>query len=401
MKTQRKFTSTIVLGFVFFLLAGCAVHQESIGNPEFPYPLTDAKVGDIFHLATGHKLTREQMLDAIGDTRVIFVGETHDNPAAHRLELEVLQGVFRRNPGHATLAMEMFTPSQQPTLDRWSAGELDEKDFLREVGWFENWRMNFAYYRPLLDFCRDNHIPILALNAPKSLVHQVGRTPLDKLPDDVRKKLPELDFSDPYQRALTESIYSGHVKNQTMSAGFLRVQTLWDETMAQNLADYLKNPAGKNQQVVAIAGGNHIRYGFGIPRRLHRRLPISYLLVGSREIEIPKENEAQMMDVDIPQFPMRPWDYLELTRYEKIDSGVKLGVLINDAETGVKIEMVVPGSVGEKAGLHKGDILTRANGTQLKDRFDLLYLLMNLKTGEKLPLVVQRGEEQLDLEADF
>ena len=389
------------IGLLLLSLTACSSNPKLIGNPEAPYPISNPTLDDLIHLPTGHKVEQPDMLEAIGDTRVIFVGETHDNPASHRLQVEILQGLQQRNPGQLTLAMEMFTTEQQAVLDRWTAGELEEKDFLREVAWFENWRMNFALYRPLLIFCRNNRIPVIALNAPKQLVSEVGRTALEELPEELRDQLPELDFQDPYQRAMTESIYSGHSMGQAMIDGFIRVQTLWDETMAQNLADYLQSSEGRGRQVVVVAGGNHVSYGFGIPRRLHRRLPVSYLLIGSREIEIPKEREAQFMDVDMPQFPMRAWDYLKLTRYEKVDRGVKLGIAIEDDPQGVLVKMVMPGSAAEKAGIKEGDLLLQADETRLHDRFDLLYLLMNMQSGEQVGLSLQRDAEILLIPVSF
>lgn len=390
-----------VFGFVLLSLTACANSPQLIGNPESPYPLTEPRVGDLFHLPTGHKIDPFEMLEAIGETRVIFVGETHDNPASHRLQLDILQGLHRKNPGKLALGMEMFTPEQQAVLDRWSKGELEEKDFLREVDWFKNWRMNFALYRPLLTFCRDNQIPVIALNAPKTLAKKVGRTPLTELPEELRAQLPELDFHDPYQRAMAESIYSGHSMGKARNDGFIRVQTLWDETMAQNLAAYLQSPDGQDRQVVVVAGGNHVRYGFGIPRRLHRRLPVSYLLIGSREVELSRERESQLMDVNLPRFPMRAWDYLKLTRYEEVDVGVKLGIAIEDDPQGVRVKMVMPGSIAEKSGINKDDLLLQADETRLHGRFELRYLLMNLKEGDQIQFSLQRGEEILLLPATF
>lgn len=399
---KNFFRSTLLLLLGTFSFSACApTGSQLMGNPELPYPLDNPQVGDLFHLASGHRVNLEQMIEAIGSTRVVFVGETHDNPAAHQLQLEVLTGLWRRNPQHLALAMEMFTPAQQPVLDQWSAGELSEADFLRLVGWFDNWQMNFALYRPLLDFCRQNHIPVIALNAPKALVRKVGRTPLEELSTEDLALLPEFDFSDPYQRAMTASIYGGHSMGQARTEGFLRVQTLWDESMAENLADYLQSPAGKERQVVVVAGGNHVRYGFGIPRRLHRRLPVSSLLIGSREIEIPAGRVVQTMDVEVPAFPMRPYDYLQLTRYEEEPTGVKLGVGIEPAKQGLRVTMVMPGSAAEKAGIAKDDILRRADEQALTERFDLLYHLMNLHKDEKLQLTVERDQTTLTIDVVF
>ena len=399
-KPDRRTPCSLLL-LTLMLLAACSPTTRLIGDPESPYPVSNPAVGDMVHLPTGHKISFEQLIDAIAGSRIIYVGETHDNPASHQWQLDILSGLHRKNPQKMALAMEMFNPEQQQVLDSWVAGELSEEDFLRQVDWFTNWRMNFALYRPLLDYCRENRIPIVALNAPKSLVHQVGRTPFEDLPEEVRSQLPEFDFNDPYQRAMTEGIYSGHSMGKAMSDGFLRVQTLWDETMAQNLANYLQSPQGEGRQAVVVAGGNHVRYGFGIPRRVHRRLPLSYQLVGSREIEIVEKREHQTMDVDLPHFPMAPWDYLKLTRYETLEKGVKLGAIIDETPQGIELKQIMPGSAAEKAGLLAGDILTRAAGNPLTESFDLLYPLMNLTSGEELDLEVLRAEERLEVRVEF
>jgi uncharacterized iron-regulated protein len=129
------------------MLTACTANG-SLGDPELPYPLPHApQVGEIAHLPTGTYVDRETLLEQVTQARVVYVGETHDNPASHRLQLEILQHLQANNPGGTALAMEMFTPDQQPVLDRWIQGELSEREFLRQVGWFENWRMNFGYYR--------------------------------------------------------------------------------------------------------------------------------------------------------------------------------------------------------------------------------------------------------------
>ena len=53
------------------------------------------------------------MTAAITDARIIYVGETHDNPASHRQELQVLKAVAERYPGQVSLGMEMFNAGHQ------------------------------------------------------------------------------------------------------------------------------------------------------------------------------------------------------------------------------------------------------------------------------------------------
>jgi uncharacterized iron-regulated protein len=278
------------------MMSACTASRLPAGNAEFPYPpARPPAVGDILHVPSGLFVGETQMLEVVTDARVVYVGETHDNPASHRLELTVLQAMADRWPGRVALGMEMFTPAQQETLDRWTAGRLEEKEFLRESRWFQTWQMDFDYYRDILLFARERRIPVIGLNAGKEQVSAVGRSEVAALPPEERQALPEMDLDDPYQRMLVQAIFGGHGHGENGLAGFLRVQTLWDETMAANVAGFLQERP--EMRMVVVAGSHHVRHGFGIPRRVFRRLPSSYVLVGSQEIDIPAEKQESLMDV--------------------------------------------------------------------------------------------------------
>lgn len=383
------------------ILSACTAPAPPLGRGELPYPPDPPpQIGDIVHLATGVRVDLAQMLDIAGDSRLIYVGETHDNPAAHRLQLEVLQGISERHPGAVALGMEMFTPAQQPVLDRWVAGELDEKQFLREVDWYGTWMDDFDYYRELLLFARDHNIPVIGLNADKKTKMAVSRR-WNELSDEERAALPELDLTDPYHNAMVKAIYGGHVRGDGKLAGFERVQALWDETMASNIVAYLQSPNVPAKYMVVFAGGNHVRFGFGIPRRVFRRLPRSYTLIGSKEIEIPADKQDRLMDVDLPDYPMRPYDFLAYTRYEDLPGEkVKLGVQFEPRAEGpgLTVIAVVDGSAAQTAGLQAGDVLLNFDDAPLADSFDLIYGIHQKTAGDQVRLGILRGDEQLTID---
>jgi len=385
-------------------LAGCAgVGVTGMDNPELPYPPNRApEVGDVFHYPTGHYVSRETMLEALSDVRIVYVGETHDNPASHRLELDVLKAMAERWPGQVALGMEMFNPAQQSVLDDWVAGNLTEKEFLRQADWYKTWQMDFGRYRDLLVLARERGIPVRGLNAEKSLVRAVGRKGLDQLSPEQRARVPEMDLEDPYQRGLVEAIYGGHSAGSAMLDGFLRVQTLWDETMAQNVAEYLSQPGNERVHMVVVAGGNHVRNGFGIPRRVYRRLPSSYALVGSKEIVVPREREDRLMDVHIPDFPMVPYDYLVYTEYELHDTGkVKLGVMLGEDDGRVTVGGVAPNTNAERAGIAEGDVILKIGDQVVRESFDLVYEINQLRPGDQRTLLVERDGKQLEVDVTF
>jgi uncharacterized iron-regulated protein len=391
-----------------FALTACAAPTGKLlmGDPENPYPLASPKLGDIVHMPTGTVVNITQMLDVAGDARVVYVGETHDNPASHRLELDTLKGLEERHPGKVALGMEMFTRSQQPILDRWVAGELDEKNFVKDSKWFDNWKMDFDYYRELLIFARDKHIPVIALNAEKSLVQAVRNKPLAELSAEEKAQLPEFDQTDPYQRGMAEAMFSGHTQGKMHMEGFLRAQTLWDETMAESAARYLKSPAGKDRHLVVIAGGNHISYGFGIPRRVFRRFPTSYVVIGGTELAVSeqKTEKPEMMRVDLPEFPMVPYDFLAYISYEALPKQqIYLGVIFEPTPTkhGLLVKSVVPDSNASRAGVKEGDILLALDSQPLSDSFDLVYPIKQKHPGDHGTLQIERQGKPLQLEITF
>ncbi len=403
MPALLRFVFVLLIGLAFPVFTGCHPAATGAFNPEMPYPLQrDPQVGEILHIPTGVLVTERQMLDIATDAHIIYVGETHDNPASHRLELELLRATAERYPGRTALGMEMFTPSQQHALDRWVSGEIDEKEFLKSSRWYDNWGMDFDYYRPLLQFARERKIPVIGLNAEKGLVKALGRTDAAGLPPELKAELPEMDMNDPYQRALVEAIYGGHAGGKDRLEAFLRVQTLWDETMAQNVAAYLAAPEHAGGHMVVVAGGNHVRQGFGIPRRVFRRLPASYVLVGSREIVIPPDKQDRLMDVSVPEFPFPLYDFLMFTAYEDLGKQeVHLGVLVEAQNQGLQVKEVLPGSAAEAAGLKRGDRLLQFDGRALKDTFDLSYAVKQKTVGDTAVLLVNRKGETLTIEAVF
>jgi hypothetical protein len=243
------------------------------------------------------------------------------------------------------------------------------------------------------------------LNAEKSLVQAVRSKPLEELTPEEKAQLPEMDMKDPYQRGMAQGIFSGHGSHgELVVEGFLRVQTLWDETMAESVARFLQSPRGKDRKMVVVAGGNHISYGFGIPRRVFRRLPTSYVMIGGNEIEIAQEKQGQMMKVELPEFPMVPYHFLAFMSYTELaKQGVKLGVSFEPAEggRGLLVKGVLPGSNAERAGLKKDDLLVTIDGEALKDSLDLVYAIKKKEVGDRSTLVIEREGKPLTLEVRY
>jgi hypothetical protein len=198
-------------------------------------------------------------------------------------------------------------------------------------------------------------------------------------------------------------MFGGHQAGPGVEEGFLRVQMLWDETMAQTAAEYLQG-AGRGKRLLVLAGGNHVRYGFGIPRRLFRRLPLAYAIVDTYAVEVPEDKRETFMDVELPKLPLRAADVYWATGYEDLEGErVMLGVQIADVGGGggVRVKGVVPDSPAAKAGLEKDDVIVAVDGQPVAEVFDLTYQVGLHKPGDTGPLEVLRGEQRLTFQVAY
>jgi uncharacterized iron-regulated protein len=398
----RRMCHFVLLGA--FLLAGCAgMRPGDQSGEEMPYPPKEIpKAEEIVHLPTGLKVSLDGLMNMISGATLVCVGETHDNIHAHRVELIVIREMFRRFPGRVAIGMEMFREPQQEVLDRWTKGELSEIDLLKAAKWYENWGSDFGYYRDILEFAKENGIDVVALNPSKEVQEEVSREGLDNVSADLKAKLPEIGEADPYQRAAMKAVYGSHLPTEGMFESFFRVQMLWEETMAERIVGYLKSPRGEGKKMVTITGGWHVRYGFGLPKKVIRRLPLPYVIVQPVEIEIPEEKKDQQMDVDLPGIPLLPYDFAWYVPYEGLEGKhVLMGVLITESEGRVSVKSVEEGSPAEKAGLRAGDVFVSFDGEPVEDMVDIFYRMGKKREGDTASLVLLRDGAETPAEITF
>jgi uncharacterized iron-regulated protein len=389
------------------LLAGCAANRPAMtGSAEMPYPPSaPPKVEEIFHLPTGLRFSLDGMIEMLSGARLVSVGETHDNLNDQRVELTVVRELHRRFPGKVAVGMEMFRESQQEVLDRWVKGELTELEFLKASKWYETWGYDFGAYRDLLLFARENRIDVIALNPSKELQEAVRRAGIDNVPEDLRRKLPEIGEADPWQRAVLRGVFVGHAGHGGGDASFdafLRVQLLWEETMAQRVVDYLKSPRGDGKRMVTITGGWHVKYGFGLPKKVVRRLPMAYAILLPEEISTPEQQEGRLMRVELPEVPLLPSHFAWYVPYNSIEEKrVRMGIRMEEKGGRLLVESVTPGSPATIAGIAKGDELLALDGQPVKEPVDVLFRVGEKREGDTAQVTVRRGGEEKTLPLTF
>jgi len=395
-------TLVLLVASAGLLLARCASEGPllPIGSP-YRDPST-LEAGQILHLATGRLLSEPELIDYLAAYRVVYLGESHDNVEAHAVELAVLAGLEKRAPGGVALGLEMLRRPDQASLDAYLRGAMDEKTFVQL--WERSWGpRTFPYYRDILNLAKEKRIPVLALNAGRDLSDAVAKSGIEGLDAADAKRLPQMNLEDPYEHTFLKAIFRAHRGGPRRMELFEQVQVLWEETMAQTAADYLAGSEGRQRRLLIFSGADHVCYGFGIPRRLFRRLPLAYSIVSAHAVDIPEGEVDELMDVDLPELPMRPADVYWAVSYRSLaDRRVMLGVQIEPvAGGGLRVLAVAPGSPAEDAGVQVGDVIVSTGGRPVESAFDLTYELDRYQPGEIHPLALIRGDRRLELDVSY
>lgn len=237
----------------------------------------------LFH-ADGRPATVADVIAAAGRADVLLLGEHHDDPAAHALELAVLDAASA--PGASrpvALSLEMFDRDVQPVLDEYLAGLVREKDLHAAA---RPWPNYGADYRPLVELARTRKLPVLAADPPARYVSRVGRlgvAALQDLPPAAHAWLAPSPWPSPSQayeakfRAFAaEASGPGHpaASGPALRAMF-DAQWLRDTTMAATMAAWLTRTPGL---VVHVTGIFHAASGLGTVEALKHYRPTARTL---------------------------------------------------------------------------------------------------------------------------
>lgn len=260
MKTT-KLIKLCALSLSIFLLCSSAAAASTTANPQ-----------------PGQTYTNQEILQQLVKAKVVYLGETHDSAEDHQAQLAILREMQRQNRKIA-IAMEMFQRPFQSAIDDYLAGKLTEDQLVEQTEYDRRWRFPWESYAPILRFAKENQLPVLALNTPSEVTRKVARQGLESLTAEEKKHIPpisEIRTDNAEYRQLLLEVFQQHQKagqgNSTAFERFVQAQVLWDETMAEKIAQFVK--ANPDYQVVVLAGKGHIIYGYGIPSRVERRLGV-------------------------------------------------------------------------------------------------------------------------------
>jgi uncharacterized iron-regulated protein len=223
----------------------------------------------------------ETMLADLSRADVVFVGEQHDDPNTHRLELAIVEGLVRRRTP-VVIAMEMFERDVQGALDQYVQGSSTEQQFLSAS---RPWPRYATDYRPIIEFAKTHGIPVIGSDVPRHVAQEVaksGMSAVEALGKDraLAARDVQCDKSGEYYERFIEAMGghppSGDPKSADAAAKnerFYLAQCLKDETMGESIAEAFQKNAARRATIVHINGAFHSDYAEGTAASARRRMP--------------------------------------------------------------------------------------------------------------------------------
>ena len=271
------------------LLAGCASTQlDQTEQWQSQLHTEHALVGMIWDTQADKYIAADELLSRIEGVSYLLLGEKHDNPDHHALQLRALDHVLKTNTV-STVSFEMMSSEQQPLLQELSAYRQSSLEQVNEYLQWDNEGWDWDYYGPLLHSAMQADVLINAANISNEEMMQVYGAPtaakIEGVLDELTMAALEKDIDESHCGMLPESQFPAMV----------RVQQARDFAMAGSLA------ASSPQQIqVLIAGNYHIRRDLGVP---------NYLL--NRQSSLEEDQIVSVAFMEVDGASNNPADYLQ------------------------------------------------------------------------------------------
>ena len=261
---------------LFFFLSAWISLTQAADLPDWQNapPEPAERVGGVLDTASNQWLSPTELVKRLTPSQQILLGEKHDNPDHHRLQLWLLEQLQSQIP-RAALVMEMLTQAQQPMVDalQASAEQLTGQPLADSLDWSEGW--DWPMYQPIVEWALRNGVPLRAANLEWEEIRELYRNPAPLSPrysDQVRREMEQI----------IEESHCGKLPDDQL-ASMLTIQQERDIRMAKSLA---KAPV----PAVLIAGNYHVRKDLGLPLHLDGITPVVVML---HEVGTPLPGAAQ------------------------------------------------------------------------------------------------------------
>jgi len=233
---------------------------------ETPEPINPRQVPVFVGDATG-VIPWDAFVETCASATVVLIGETHGHPLGLDLAADLFDDILASNP-RAVLSMEFYERDDQPHLDDYLAGITTAEQFDKAT--FRTDGNNPSGHRRMLEAARTAGRPVVGSNSPRRYTRLARTDGYDRLRAltseqrrlfEIPESIPDTAYADRFRAIMGEmgrgADDAGHAMPGMAVEDFLRAQLLWDQTMADSVADAIDLGA----PVVHVVGQFHSDFG--------------------------------------------------------------------------------------------------------------------------------------------
>jgi len=369
-----------------------------IGDKTLKDKVMAVSPGMIFSAKNGRPIPFAQMIQEMSESRLVYVGETHNSLPMHQIQARIIQALYEQDR-NLSVGMEMYPVTQQEVLNKWSLGILSEDEFIREGQWYVNWNFHFGFYEDIFKFTKEKSIPLYALNVPREVISKVRMKGWEALSAEEKEMAPEPDLTQQDHRTLIRTIFESadlppQMKGKGLELAFeglYRAQATWDETMAFHALQVLEK---EEVRIVILAGSGHLLYNLGINLRAYEksRLPFKTVVC----VAVPKDKESIEVSRSLA-------DYVWGLPEEERPAFPSVGLSFKKFEglNNLVIEREPIDGVAKAAGFEKGDVVLSVEGQEFGEINELRIFLAKLNWGDQVMFRLLRDAQEKEILMKF
>ncbi len=257
-------------GIVALVFSGCAV------SPTPSNPL----VGKIVRASDQTEISENEIHALVASADVVYLGEIHDNPWHHEIQLEIVRHLVEASTQPA-IGFEFFDTGQtsdlmsfifQPDMSGDHAIKSSakaEQRLRRRLGWGKERDDEWAAYFPIIDYARQNGLAVFGTDLPRGLKRRLARADRSQLSPIEQRFIVDTGFNNDAYRTLMQDTFNEMHCGWSDQKLLDRLYQTWlarNDAMATAITDMLA--AGTNRPIIMIVGAGHTRYNMGIYERV-------------------------------------------------------------------------------------------------------------------------------------
>ncbi|KAJ0046408.1 hypothetical protein Pint_06599 [Pistacia integerrima] len=258
---------------------------------------------------------KNRVWEKLMNARIVYLGEAEQVPVKddRELELEIVKNLRKRcveSERKISLALEVFPCDLQDQLNQYIDKRMDGEKLKSYASHLPPQR--WQEYEPLLNFCRDNGVYLVACGTPLKVVMVLrtvqaeGIRGLSKGDRKVYAPPAGSGFISGFTSISRRPLVDVNFPNRLVPFGpssYLSAQArvVEEYTMSQIILQTMVD-GGANGMLVVVTGASHVTYGArgtGVPARISRKIPkknqVVILLDPERQY-IRREGEVPVAD---------------------------------------------------------------------------------------------------------